>query len=102
MFLTDPKNAYCVDCLAQGRRMFAQVVDHVIPHQGDLALFWDRRNWAPRCASCHNRKTATVDGGFGRSATKSLPIAAPETAGHASSTVVDFKDSMSPIDFKRG
>lgn len=52
-------NAWC----ACGKA--AKVVDHVTPHEGDLRLFWDRRNWQPLCRSCHSRKTASTDGGFG-------------------------------------
>ena len=33
----------------------ATVVDHVKPHRGDMRLFWDRENWQPLCAPCHNR-----------------------------------------------
>ena len=47
----------CVACRAEGRRAPAQVVDHVMPHRGDLALFWDRGNWQALCTTCHNRKT---------------------------------------------
>lgn len=36
----------------------AQHVDHIIPHRGDLRLFWDRTNWQGLCVGCHNRKTA--------------------------------------------
>lgn len=43
----------------------ASVVDHVIPHRGDKALFWDSDNWQPLCKPCHDRKTAAQDGGFG-------------------------------------
>lgn len=32
----------------------ATVVDHRIPHKGDKHLFWDRSNWQPLCAHCHN------------------------------------------------
>lgn len=35
----------------------ATVVDHIVPHRGDRALFWDRKNWQPLCETCHNRKT---------------------------------------------
>ena len=42
------------------------VVDHATPHKGDQRLFWDRTNWRPLCRPCHDRKTATRDGGFGR------------------------------------
>ena len=34
----------------------AAVVDHVIPHLDDKALFWDRNNWQPLCKRfCANR-----------------------------------------------
>lgn len=33
----------------------ATVVHHVIPHKGDMNLFWKRSNWSPRCDPCHNR-----------------------------------------------
>lgn len=33
----------------------ATLVDHIKAHKGDNALFWDRTNWQPMCAPCHNR-----------------------------------------------
>lgn len=33
------------------------VVDHIVPHNGDMVLFWDRSNWQPLCTSCHSSKT---------------------------------------------
>lgn len=42
----------------------ANVVDHKKPHRGDMKLFWDRTNWQPMNEICHNKKTATEDGGF--------------------------------------
>lgn len=44
-------------CAACG--LLATVVDHIIPHRGDRALFWDETNWQPLCETCHGRKTAT-------------------------------------------
>ena len=32
----------------------ASVVDHIRPHKGDPILFWDKSNWQPLCAKCHN------------------------------------------------
>ncbi|MCE8523361.1 HNH endonuclease [Ruegeria pomeroyi] len=32
----------------------ATVVDHIKPHRGDMALFWERANWQPLCARCHD------------------------------------------------
>jgi len=54
-------NPWCRSC-----NVPATVVDHVKPHKGDRRLFWDRDNWQPLCKRCHDRKTATEDGGFGR------------------------------------
>jgi len=41
-------------------------VDHVRPHRGIDALRLDPANLQTLCVSCHSRKTATADGGFGR------------------------------------
>lgn len=35
------------------RRRFL-VVDHVIPHRGDLTLFWDAGNWQTLCPDHHD------------------------------------------------
>lgn len=48
----------------------ARYVDHVkpwrsFPEDQRDAAFWDVRNWQPLCHSCHSRKTAAHDGGFG-------------------------------------
>jgi len=61
---------FCVSCSSKGLVVKANVVDHVIPHKGDKGLFWDRDNWQSLCYSCHNRKTATEDGGFGHKISK--------------------------------
>lgn len=58
-FLAD--HPLCVRCAAGGAVEPATVVDHVTPHRGDPALFWDRANWQALCESCHNRKTASED-----------------------------------------
>jgi len=44
------------------------VVDHIVPHRGDRALFWDTSNWQPLCKPHHDAKTAREDGGFGNRA----------------------------------
>ena len=54
----------CAACRAQGRVVPAAVVDHVVPHRGDQALFWDQSNWTPSCKPCHDRKT-THEGRWG-------------------------------------
>jgi len=57
----------CVHCEQEGVIMEATVVDHIVPHKKDWKLFWDQKNWQPLCKKHHDRKTATEDGGFGRS-----------------------------------
>ena len=54
------------ECRSSKRPSRAEVVDHIIPHRGDPALFWDPNNWQAMATRCHNRKTAEKDGGFGR------------------------------------
>ncbi len=47
-------NPACVFCKERGRIELATVVDHKIPHRGDMDLFWDQTNWQSLCATCHN------------------------------------------------
>lgn len=47
-------NPLCVYCKRNGRVTVARVVDHIEPHRGDKALFWDQSNWQALCASCHS------------------------------------------------
>lgn len=43
-------------CALQGGgcTLLATLVDHRIPHRGDMTLFWDRSNWQGLCDHCHN------------------------------------------------
>ena len=53
------REPFCRECTRAGRlRVRATVVDHVIPHRGNWALFTDRTNLQSLCKSCHDRKTA--------------------------------------------
>lgn len=52
------ENPYCVDC---GR--LATEVDHHIPLENGGTS--DDSNLRSRCKSCHSKKTAQFDGGFG-------------------------------------
>ncbi len=49
----------CANCLSKGILAPATVVDHIVPHRGDRALFWDENNWQALCKSCHDRKTGS-------------------------------------------
>jgi len=55
----------CAFCVKEGRLTPSTEVDHIKQHGGDRRLFWDRKNWQALCKSCHSKKTAKEDGGFG-------------------------------------
>jgi 5-methylcytosine-specific restriction protein A len=59
------KHPLCVQCELVGVVTASTDVDHIVPHRGDKELFWTRSNWQALCHSCHSRKTATEDGGWG-------------------------------------
>jgi len=54
-------NLLCVHCMKDSKLVNATVVDHIIPHRGDKALFWDEGNWQALCKRCHDKKTRTED-----------------------------------------
>lgn len=57
---TDASAAYrehhplCVGCAAVGRLTPTALVDHVVPHQGDMKLFWCTDNWQSTCRPHHD------------------------------------------------
>jgi len=51
-------NPLCVEC-----KGIAEVTDHIVPHRGDVRLFWDAKNWQAMCKRCHDRKTASEQRG---------------------------------------
>lgn len=55
-------NPLCVSC-----GQVATQVDHIKPYEaeGEGGSFWDPTNLQSLCQSCHSRKTARGDGGFG-------------------------------------
>ncbi len=44
----------CCGCQAEGRVEPTTVVDHVIPHKGDMVLFWLVTNWQASCRWHHD------------------------------------------------
>ena len=43
-------------CMNKGMRLpMATVVDHSVPHRGDMVLFWDSSLWQSLCATHHSR-----------------------------------------------
>jgi 5-methylcytosine-specific restriction protein A len=61
------RHPLCAACLRDGLLVVADHVDHVVPHRGDLAAFWDPQNLQSLCRRCHASKTAaeTLRGGRG-------------------------------------
>jgi 5-methylcytosine-specific restriction enzyme A len=53
----------CCMCKARGVDRVATVANHIVPHRGDPALFWDRANLNSLCASCHNSDQQRIEGG---------------------------------------
>ena len=66
VFLRQRPLCQCPDCQdGKIRVIVATVVDHIIPHRGDMVLFWKQSNWQAMSKQCHDKKTAKEDGGFG-------------------------------------
>lgn len=59
------KHPLCVECEKKGILTPATEVDHIVPHHGSEALFWDEDNLQALCKSCHDKKTAKEDGRWG-------------------------------------
>lgn len=57
-FLALPQNSHC----ACGCGRIANMVDHMIPHRGDMRLFWSRSNWQPMASSpCHTSRKQSLE-----------------------------------------
>lgn len=72
-------NPLCRYCEKAGRIVPASVVDHIIPHRGDMRLFWDEDNWQPLCKKCHDSAKAREEHG---NATGCDEQGLPIVAGH--------------------
>jgi len=56
------RNPLCVECLKYGITTDCTgknkgCVDHIVPHRGDLRVFWDKDNWQTMCTMHHNQKS---------------------------------------------
>jgi len=45
-------------CAACGTIQADLAVDHIVKHEGNPELFWNRANLQALCVSCHSQKTA--------------------------------------------
>jgi hypothetical protein len=101
-FLALPENQFCERCKAAGilnaghlrmdgtpqinpHRMHL-VVNHRIPHRGDKALFWDRKNWEVACPDHHDIRIQQEEHGTVKSGTDAAgrPLAADHPWNKAS------------------
>lgn len=48
------RHPLCKDHEKRGQVVQATVVDHIVPHRGDMAIFWDSSNWQSLCKQCHD------------------------------------------------
>ena len=55
----------CVMCDAAGRVTAATVVDHSIPHRGDMTLFWQDEHWQALCKPHHDSEAQRRDNAMG-------------------------------------
>ena len=51
----------CVMCQRDGRVTAATVVDHAVPHRGNMEVFWDRENWQSLCKFHHDTEAQARD-----------------------------------------
>lgn len=58
------RHPLCVKCETAGIAKLATDVDHIVPHRGDMKLFWDHSNHQGLCRRHHSAKTAREDSGF--------------------------------------
>lgn len=75
------ENPLCEYCKARGLYVSATVVDHKIPHRGDIDLFWDRSNWQSLCASCHNSEKQRQERRSDGAGVKSLGLSGVDRSG---------------------
>lgn len=77
----------CAFCAAAGRATPATVADHVEPHRGDRAKFFDPSNLQSLCKTCHDaiKQTYEKSGHLKGSGLDGLPLDAthPWFAGDA-------------------
>lgn len=53
----------CRFCLQRDDPVEADVVDHIIPHKGDVTLFFDPNNLQSLCKTCHDRDKKLIEQG---------------------------------------
>lgn len=57
------KHPLCAMCRRRGLITPATLVDHIVPHRGDMELFWDVGNWQSLCRPCHDIDKTRIEAG---------------------------------------
>src|SRR5580704_733274 len=57
------REPHCLMCAQIGRVTQATVADHIVPHRGDRALFFDASNLQSLCLPHHTEKTTRAERG---------------------------------------
>lgn len=60
------RHPLCVYCERDGRVSASTIVDHITPHRGDMARFWDPTNWQALCKRCHDGAKAREEHAAGQ------------------------------------
>jgi len=55
------KHPLCKMCESHGQLTEAKEVDHIIPHRGNMTLFWDQSNWQGLCSNCHRSEKQRLE-----------------------------------------
>lgn len=70
------RNPFCRYCAQVGNRTPATVADHIKPHRGNPALFFDAANLQSLCKTCHDSAKQRLErsGTLKGSDTAGLPL----------------------------
>ena len=85
------RHPQCLGCQAVGEFSATAVVDHVVPHKGDQARFWDTAMWQPACRHCHDVVKKMIERMF---EVGEVPVA---DLWLSSATAVDLRRKHRPI-----
>lgn len=60
------RSPICIYCemgaFGQPKRITpARLVDHLIPHRGDQAVFWNKADWISCCKTCHDGPKQAIE-----------------------------------------
>ena len=73
------RHVVCAACAAAGLDEAARVTDHIVPHRGDMGLFWDKNNWQACCRWHHDVVKQSLERSFwcGRLVASDLLLTSP-------------------------